>query len=359
MKIKNLKINGFGKLKDKDIILEDNFNIIYGKNEAGKSTILKYIISMFYGLSKNKNGGTVPEIEKYEPWNKEEFSGRILYELDNKETYEIYRDFKKKNPKIYNQNLEDISNKFNIDKTKGNQFFYDQFGLDEEIFTSSIITKQTEVKLDEKAQNILIQKISNILGTGEDTTSYTTIANKLKKKLTDEVGTPNTKERPINIIQSRIDELTQKKAGLEDYRDSKANIDRIIKEKNEIIEREKEELEKLKKANLKKEALKEDENRIKINKDIINNIQEDILNIKKEKQKYNINENKGLSKLNILVLFILLLLSFAGLILLKNIYLKLIVPIAFTVYCIYIFLKLKKQKKNNKEIIKKKNSKLN
>ena len=75
MKIKNLKINGFGKLKDKDIILEDNFNIIYGKNEAGKSTILKYIISMFYGLSKNKNGGTVPEIEKYEPWNKEEFSG--------------------------------------------------------------------------------------------------------------------------------------------------------------------------------------------------------------------------------------------------------------------------------------------
>ena len=53
-------------------------------------------------------------------------------------------------------------------------------------------------------QNTLIQKISNILGTGEDTTSYTTILNKLKKKLNDEVGTANTKERPINIVENKI-----------------------------------------------------------------------------------------------------------------------------------------------------------
>ena len=204
MKIKNLKINGFGKLKDKEINLEDGINIIYGENEAGKSTLLKYITSMFYGLSKNKNGGTMPEVERYEPWNSEEFSGRISYELDNNETYEVYREFRKKNPKIFDKNLEDVSKQFNIDKTKGNEFFYEQVGLEEEIFTSSIITKQAEVKLDEKMQNTLIQKISNILGTGEDTTSYATIVNKLKKKLNDEVGTSNTKERPINIVESRI-----------------------------------------------------------------------------------------------------------------------------------------------------------
>ena len=118
--------------------------------------------------------------------------------FDNNETYEVYREFRKKNPKIFDKNLEDVSKQFNIDKTKGNEFFYEQVGLEEEIFTSSIITKQAEVKLDEKMQNTLIQKISNILGTGEDTTSYTTIVNKLKKKLNDEVGTQNTKERPLN-----------------------------------------------------------------------------------------------------------------------------------------------------------------
>ncbi len=51
MKIKQLKINSYGKLKNKEINLSDNINIIYGKNEAGKSTLLKFIINSFYGIS--------------------------------------------------------------------------------------------------------------------------------------------------------------------------------------------------------------------------------------------------------------------------------------------------------------------
>ena len=33
MKIKNLKINGFGKLNNKQIDLKEGINVIYGKNE--------------------------------------------------------------------------------------------------------------------------------------------------------------------------------------------------------------------------------------------------------------------------------------------------------------------------------------
>ena len=39
MKIKKLRINGYGKFTDKEITLEDGLNLIFGKNEAGKSTI--------------------------------------------------------------------------------------------------------------------------------------------------------------------------------------------------------------------------------------------------------------------------------------------------------------------------------
>ena len=35
MKINELKINGFGKLKDREIKLQDGINIIYGENESG------------------------------------------------------------------------------------------------------------------------------------------------------------------------------------------------------------------------------------------------------------------------------------------------------------------------------------
>ena len=53
-------------------------------------------------------------------------SAKSILENLNKEKYEIYRDFSKKNPKIFNENMEDISKEFNIDKNKGNEFFYEQ-----------------------------------------------------------------------------------------------------------------------------------------------------------------------------------------------------------------------------------------
>ena len=51
MKINKIKINSYGKLKNKEINLENNLNIIYGQNESGKSTLLKFILNIFYGAS--------------------------------------------------------------------------------------------------------------------------------------------------------------------------------------------------------------------------------------------------------------------------------------------------------------------
>jgi len=350
MKINNLKINGFGKLKNKEIKLEHGINVIYGKNEAGKSTLLKYITSMFYGLSKNKNGGTVPEVEKYEPWESEEFSGKISYELDNNGTFEVYRDFKKKNPKIFNKNLEDISKEFNVDKTKGIEFFKEQVGLEEDIFTTSIITKQAEVKLDEKEQSTLIQKISNILGTGEDATSYTTIVNKLKKKLNDEVGTSNTKERPINIVENRITKLMIQKNELEKYSSYKFDIDEKIINISEEIEKQNKELESLRLANIEKEQLKENENRIKINKEMVDSLQSNIDSLNSEKKKYKIDNDNKLSKTNIAVIFILSTLLLLSLILVKIIYIKILTLLMLVIYCTYLTLIVKNRNKSRKEI---------
>lgn len=68
MNIKNLQINNFGKLKNRNIELNKGINIIYGENESGKSTLLKFITSMFYGANKNKNGKRLSDYDKYTPW---------------------------------------------------------------------------------------------------------------------------------------------------------------------------------------------------------------------------------------------------------------------------------------------------
>ena len=270
MKIDFLKINGFGKIKNKEINLEKNINLIYGKNESGKSTLLKFIDGMLYGISKNKNGKDISDYDKYKPWNTEEFSGKINYTLDNGNKYEVFREFSKKNPKIYNSNLEEISKQYNIDKNKGNQFFYDQTKIDETLFLSTNIVEQNESVLDSNSQNLLTQKIANILSSGEDNVSYKKVMEKLSKKLIEEVGTERTVGRPINEVTEKIKEIKLKKEELNNC----SNINEEIKENKKYI----------------LEEIENIENEINLNKDI--KISRE--NEEKEKEKIKIKEKINL-----------------------------------------------------------------
>ena len=189
MKIKKLKINHFGKLEDKEIQFADHINIVQGNNESGKSTLLKFIANIFYGASKNKKGKEFSDYDRYKPWSQEEFSGRITYTLDNGEKYEVFRDFSKKNPTIYNEQLEDISKQFTIDKTYGNQFFIEQTNVEENMFYSTLVSMQQEVKLEQNTQNAMVQKVANLAGTGDDSVSYQKALDKINKKQLEEIGT--------------------------------------------------------------------------------------------------------------------------------------------------------------------------
>lgn len=220
MKINSLKVNGFGKLKDRQVDFTDGINIIFGENESGKSSMLKFISGMLYGTSKNKNGKEISDFEKYKPWDADNFSGKINYTLDDGKTFEVYREFKKKNPIIYNSNKEDISSTFTMDKSKGINFFTEQTNLDEETFYSTAITEQEGMKLSKSSQNSIIQKISNLVSSGDDNISYKKAIDKIIRNQNEEVGTERTSQRPINIVENKIRKLMEQKRNLEIYKDS-------------------------------------------------------------------------------------------------------------------------------------------
>jgi len=355
MKILDLKINHFGKLENKYLKLEPHINLIYGKNESGKSTLLKYIIGMFYGVSKNKNGKDIPDIDKYTPWYSEDFSGKMKYQLDNNETYEIYREFKKKNPKIYNENSEDVSKNFNIDKTKGNMFFYDQTKIEEELFISSLITQQQEVKLDIKTQNTLVQKISNLIGTGEDTVSYQRTIKNLDKRLLQEVGTSRSQDRPINSIKKRIDEIENEKEYLQPYILEKYEIQERKEKNNQECKQIKHEIEFLKELKSLEEKNIIEKEKIEVNKKIEKEYSEKIENLKEKiKTKKQNNEQIKNKKSNLPTITIILsiLVSIILYITISN--LQIVLPIITALILINIFFILKNKKyiniENQKEI---------
>ena len=298
MKINYFKINGFGKLKNKEIELTDGINIIYGENEAGKSTMLKFISSMFYGASKNKNGKDISDFDKYKPWETEEFSGKLRYTLDNDKTYEVYREFKKKNPTIYNEKMEDISKQFVVDKNKGIDFFTEQTGIEEDTFYSTAITEQEGIKLSKSSQISIVQKISNIISTGDDNVSYKKSIDKINKMQNEQVGTSKTMQRPINIVENRIENLLSEKKSLEIYKD---DIYNHSMEKEQLYLDEK--IEETKKEFLKEIKNKLDNNRIKnaeinFNKNLEKNYDEKIENLNKkiiEQDEKEIDEDNRIS----------------------------------------------------------------
>ena len=380
MKIKNMKINSFGNLEDKDIELSDNINIIYGKNEAGKSTLLKFITNMFYGTSKNKKGREFSDFDRYKPWGKEDFSGKMKYVLDNGEQYEVFREFSKKNPKIYNSNMEDISKQFTIDKNLGNQFFYEQTKVDEQTFLSTIASMQQEVKLEKNSQNVLVQKMANLAGTGEDNVSYQKAMDKLYKKQLDEVGTYRSTGKPINIAQGKLNDLKNKKQELLGYKNLKYDFEEnklaieeeisqdevkleILKKmkkinENEILEHEKlhynvglikkDEIEVLELINEKNNVL--EENGVESEEALLNEYNEKVKSSDSseviEKETYKVGIKKYIIMTVLLIIINVLLFIF-----IKHNLLKFVGLIGFPL--IFIAYLIEKNKKENEATIKK------
>ena len=368
MKINKIKINSYGKIKNKEINLENHLNIIYGKNESGKSTIVNFINNILFGISKNKNGKEISDFDKYTPWDSTEYSGKLIYELDNKNKFEIFREFNKKNPKIFDEKGNDISDEYNINKKNGNEFFYEQTNINLNMYLSTAVSQQQEVKIGKENQNIMIQRISNLLGTGEDNISYKKTIDKLNKLQLEKIGTERSKEKPINIIQKKLEENNEK---IEELKNNK-NIQIEIREKINEIEN------KINKENIKNNLLKEIKNiyekteinqekmkikekineennykKIDLNKKINNKNTEnnDIKNNNEILEKNKILKNKILKKYN-LILFILIIINIIGFIFIpekiNNLKYILFLPILIIIF-IYLF-KIIKINKKIKEI---------
>ena len=350
MKIKNIKINSYGNLKNKEINLK-KLNIIFGKNESGKSTLLNFIKNIFYGISKNKNGKNISDYDKYLPWSGEEFSGKIKYELDNENIYEIFREFKKKNPKIYNDNLEDISDEFKIDKKTGIQFFEEQTGMDENTFMSTCFAMQKEVYINSAEQGILLQKVANLADSGSEDVSFKKAISTLNTMLLNEVGTSNSKERPINIVKQNIEQYTYDLKTINEVKEEKFNLENEINATKEkvleenvkekilnkiklILEKNKIEKEKIK---IKKDLFEENNNKIKKLNSEKNILENKINNLKNNLEKNKI-KNKKINKnkiINLLIFIFLIIINIFNFIFIKNKIINLILFLLISIFLIY------------------------
>lgn len=96
MKLLDLHIDGFGKFHDRTVAFEDGLNIVYGKNEAGKSTLHTFIRCMLFGLERGRGRASKNDCySRNTPWeNQSVYGGQLRVEQDGI-VYRIERTFQK------------------------------------------------------------------------------------------------------------------------------------------------------------------------------------------------------------------------------------------------------------------------
>lgn len=159
MIIKSLELEHFGKFHHKKIELGPRVNIIYGGNEAGKSTVHRFIHAMLFGAARGRGKAAGrDEYTKYQPWQDgRSYEGFMVFEYHG-HNYRLYRNFYK----------EDAVFKV-FDETSGRAAALEDGriddlvpGLTEANFKNTVSLRQRESRIEDKFASSLQSYMANI-----------------------------------------------------------------------------------------------------------------------------------------------------------------------------------------------------
>lgn len=209
MHIDKLEVKGFGKLTDRTVYLKKGVNIIYGSNEAGKTTLQWFIRGMLYGLRNTRQSGNrlIPPLKRFEPWEGGQYGGALVYTLDDGSTYRVERNFESGVVQLLDSYFNNITGSFDTGRDKMPMFAERQLGLDEATFERTVLIRQLEVRLDDESTAALAGRLSNVSSTGFEEVSFSRAEKALTEALKTNVGTGRTTTQPLDKLEARLKQL--------------------------------------------------------------------------------------------------------------------------------------------------------
>ncbi len=228
MKINSINIVSFGKLKNLKLDFSDNFTLIYGDNEAGKTHIADFIKLMFYG-SGSRGTGVNNLRKKYKPWDSGKMGGSIDFTA-NGTNYRIEREFKA-------SNSTDTIVLHNLDLGKSETLSGNE-NLGERFFSVSVDAFEQSMFIDNSVifsggSEELNLKLSNLYSSADEDVSF----DKIIKNITncrDSLISKNRKNGPIPETEAKIARLKEERLHCVSLYEK---AEQLEKEKAEIVEK--------------------------------------------------------------------------------------------------------------------------
>lgn len=244
MIIKKIKIKGFGKFKDKNIDFSPGVQVVYGPNEAGKSTLMELIKLMLY--SRRKGASTSSEDKalrsKFLPWDKSSMCAVMEFNHEGSD-YVLQKEIHESSVLKDVTVLQNLSSGESIDLGKRQEVGEYLFALDLASFErSSFIEDLGKAGFEniKTSDDSILNKMLNLSQTGETEICAVKVMTRLEEAMK-EMERARGKSGKIPSIKNKIAGIKSEIQNLKDEEkenfellEKSAEIKKLMDEKKEI-----------------------------------------------------------------------------------------------------------------------------
>ena len=179
MIIREIKLKNFGKFSEKTIKFSEGINVIYGQNEAGKTTIYTAIGALLFGLDKQRGRAAKTDAyTTYQPWeHKTWYEGSLRFSVGEKD-FLLERNF------YHGEKSARL-----VCETDGEELSVVQGDLEillgdanAELFFNTVAAGQLKMKPQDIVYSYLKNHIAGMLENGKYETDVVKVLEKLKEQ---------------------------------------------------------------------------------------------------------------------------------------------------------------------------------
>ena len=230
MRIDSLYIASFGGIKNLKLDFSDNFNVVLGQNENGKTTIMAFIKMMFYGNERGGNSLSKNIRKKYTPWNGDRMAGSIDFTLGGKH-YRLEKEFR-------SSNSTDKTTLFDLDLSEGYAVPSDigskLLGVSAAAFERSAFIGQFGFpEKDTDAEGEISGKLSNLSLTGDENISFDEVHTRLQKaklSLMSKSGKAGIYDKNLLKLEEISNDIKNAENAKQIFESKKSELQQIVKE---------------------------------------------------------------------------------------------------------------------------------
>jgi energy-coupling factor transporter ATP-binding protein EcfA2 len=209
MILERLEITGFGCLHDVTTELHPRVTVIAGRNESGKSTLLRAVRGALYGIDAGGQGRAVDRSDwaRYEPWTRGGYGLALTYKLDDGRRIRVARrlDTREQSVQVLELGGSELTDELRSGRAVTPGRFH--LGIDEAVFCATAWLSDDGLRIDapESARQRAGQ-LQEAIERLADTRRGVTAAQALVRirEAMDRVGSERRSTSPLGVATARL-----------------------------------------------------------------------------------------------------------------------------------------------------------